>query len=216
MFNYLTINTTAELICLLIAVFTLPRDKNRSWRYFWVYLLITLTIELSSIYLRRHGTIKTTWLYSILTIFEIGFLAALFRTILATYVRKWTVFNSGVAIVSLLFIMETIIYQGLNVRHNLTLLLLGILVVIASLSYLNFLLKDDSHVSLSRDANFWWVVGALLFYFGSMSLTVLFDVLKGHFEKPGPFFGYTFKILNVLFYAVWSYAFICRRWTSIK
>jgi hypothetical protein len=212
MIRYLTVYTSTEFLCLLIAFFALITDKNKTWKYFWVYLLITLLIELTSIYLKIHGHYKTTWLYSILTIFEIGFIAAMFRNILSKYVHKWTLFNSALALIALLYIGETIIYQSLNVRHNITNSTLGIFIVIASLSYLYLLLKDDTYISLAKDSDFWWVVGTLFFYFGFMSINILYDLLKDNFSKPGPLFSYTFKVLNVIFYTVWSYAFICRRW----
>jgi hypothetical protein len=239
MIHYLTINTTTELICLLIAVFALHKDKNRTWRYFWVYLLITLVIELSSIYLRRHGGTKTTWLYSILTLVEIGFIANMFRTILSTYVQKKIIFNRVAVILYLLFIAETVIYPIidftdhtgsivfsafylyfnpfiylLNVRHNLTNTLVGIMAVLASLTYLYYLLKDDGYVSLKRDSNLWWVVGTLFFYFGFMSINILYDLLKNSYKEPPILFYYTFIALNILFYSLWSYAFICRKWKT--
>lgn len=209
---YLTVYTTSELICFLVAVFTLSSDKNRSWKYFWVYLLITLTIELSSIYLKNHGSIKTTWLYTILTFFEIGFIASIFRSVLAKYVRKWKLFNGGLILLVLLYFGEMSVYQSMDVRLNITNTVLGIMVVVAALTYLNFLLKDDNHISLARDSNFWWVIGTLFFFFGFMSLNILYVLLKDSYTKPGPLFGYTFKVLNVIFYAIWNYAFICRRW----
>lgn len=209
---YLTVYTASELICFLVAVFALSNDKNRAWRYFWIYLLITLTIELSSIYLKNHGSPKTTWLYSILTFFEIVFIASLFQSVLAKYVRNWNLFKGGLIVLILLYIGEISIHQSLNVRLNVTNTILGIMVVVASLSYLNLLLKDDNYVSLGKDANFWWVIGTLFFFFGFMSLNILYVMLKDNYTKPGPLFGYTFKVLNIIFYAVWSYAFICRRW----
>lgn len=213
MLRYLTVYTISEAICFLVAVFTLSKDKDRAWRYFPAYLLTILATELFSIYLKTHGIKRTTELYSILTLYEISFMAILFRSIFVKYVKNWTVFNVFLLLILCLYAYDTYDH-GVNVRYNLTNSVLGVLILIGSLSYLNLLLKDETYIKLGNDPNFWWVVGTLLFYYGFTSLNVLYDLLKDSYTKPGIFFSNTFKILNIIYYSIWSYTFICRKWNQ--
>ncbi len=209
--KYLTVNTLAELCCLLVALFTLTGDKVRTWRYFSGFLLIALLVELSSIFLRLHGASRTNWVYNIYGIYEIVFVSLMFWQLLKGKVKRWSPFYLALLLIVLAYSWETYLYK-LNHRYDLTNSIFGIVVVLSALYYLKLLMADQHYVSLVRDPNFWWIMGTIFFYFAYTSLNLLHSQLMIVPRKYNPLFTFTYQLLNVLLYSLWSYAFICRKW----
>src|SRR5688500_16367863 len=50
---YITLNTVSELVCLLISILCLYREKDKVWRNFILFLFITCLTELTGIYVRK-------------------------------------------------------------------------------------------------------------------------------------------------------------------
>lgn len=172
--RYLTVNTLAELCCLLVALFTLKGEKVRTWRYFPGLLLIALLAELSSIFLRRHGPTRTNWVYNIYGIFEIVFVSSMFWELLKGKVKRWSPFYLTLLLVVLAYCWETYLH-GVNRRYDLTNSIFGIAVVLCALYYLKLLMADQHYVSLARDPNFWWIMGTIFFLFQVISFFTRID-----------------------------------------
>jgi len=193
--------------------FTLSRVNERIWRYFPLYLAIALSTELTSIYLRHHGHPRTNWVYNIYGVFEIASISLMLHQILKPRITDWRFFYFGVILVAGLYVFETISH-GIFERYDLTNGLFGLFVVLSALTYLKRLMEDPHYVALSRDPNFWWTLGALFFYFAFTSLNVLHGRLIKFPREYNPLFRYTYAGINVILYALWSYAFICKKWKS--
>ena len=52
MLKYLTINTDAEIICLIIALICVRNDKSLAWRSMTAFMFITCVAELLGVYFR--------------------------------------------------------------------------------------------------------------------------------------------------------------------
>ncbi len=212
MTNYLTWNTLAEGLCLLVALFTLNRAKERIWRVFPLYLLIVVCTELTSIYLRRHGMGQTNWLYNIYGIVEISAINLMLHEILKHRISTWGPFYLGICIVACVYLAE-LIFGEFSKRYNIPHGVFSLFVVLCALTYLKRLMEDPHYITLSRDPNFWWIMGAIFFYFAFTSLNVLHVKLDTETKVVyHPLFKLTFRAVNVILYSIWSYAFICKRW----
>ncbi|MCY1532582.1 hypothetical protein D9M68_678650 [compost metagenome] len=168
---------------------------------------------MTSIYLRNHGHLRTNWVYNLYGIAEITAISCMLHEILKPKIRNWRLFYFGIGLVACLYLGETISH-GIYKRYDLTNGVFGVFVVLCALSYLKHLMEDPSYTTLSRDPNFWWMVGTIFFYFAYTSLNVLHGQLIKFPSAYNPLFRYTYAIINIMLYSVWSYAFICKKWKS--
>ena len=118
----------------------------------------------------------------------------------------------GLAIEILIYGVE-VIKDGVLVKHIWTTSTMSVLFVIYGLIYFYWLLKDDNDVKLTYSSSFWWVTGALFFYFGSTISNVFFNRLSTIMVSPKHYLTtYIFNALNLILYGCWCYSFICRKW----
>jgi len=220
MLHYFTINTIAETICFLIALVCLTRDTSPAWRSMVIFLFITCVTEMMGIYFKRlfladrvHHH-QNVWLYNILLVFQAGFISFMFQHLLSKYVNSKPVVISGLALFAVIYVYGLLRFGVFvyNEEANTTML---VIFVLYSFYYYYNLLKDDNYVNLWRSADFWWVAGLLLFYFGSTASDVFFDNLSPYRASSlRDLSSSIFKALNILLYGFWSYSFICRKWLT--
>lgn len=214
MLSYFTLGTIPEFICLGIAVISLHKDNAIAWRRNILYLILVVLIELSGIYLKTLGE-KNSWVYNILVFFEISFFSLMFQNVLSKYTNSRLIILLGLGLL-LGFYCYELFSHGYDKRHHLTIIILGVVMIVYSLLYFYYLLKDEHYVNLTTSAEFWWVSAVLIYYFGVTTCNIFYPVLSKFLVKPNEVFSYTFKVLNILLYSLWSYSFICRRWLTTK
>ena len=184
----LDFDTSAELLCFATSVFCLSKDKNLVWRSFRIYLFITCLTELTALYLTNHHR-QNAWLYNISILFEMGFTSRMFAELLNEYINGKKLIKSGYILFVVIYIVETIshIYKkgitGVLHFNDLTNEVMSVLFVFYALYYFYLLLKDDGYVDLKVSARFWWVMGVLLFYFGSTAIN-LYRGIDVTIQKP--------------------------------
>ncbi|OCX52488.1 hypothetical protein BEL04_13580 [Mucilaginibacter sp. PPCGB 2223] len=222
MFEFLekntSVNTNIETVGFIIALVCLIRDKNWFWRGMVLYLFITCLTELIGLHIKKlyladmahvHPNI---WIYNILLIFQAAFISVMFQHLLSRYIDSKLIIICGLALLGVLYVYE-VFDHGVFVKHNLTTTTMSVLFVVYSLYYFYHVLRDDRYLSLWHDASFWWVAGILLFYFGSIASVLYFQMLATislHARTTYPIY----RILIIMLYGCWSYAFICRKWLS--
>jgi hypothetical protein len=216
MIKFFTLNTTIEAICLVIAILCLRKDSNLIWRGMILFLFITCITEMIAIPIKIHYKTDPVhihpniWLYNVLLIFQAGFISLMFQRLLSKYSNCDRIIGGGVILLIILYIYE-ISAHGIFVYNNITNTIMSVQFVIYCYYYYYCLLKDDAYVNLAFSADFWWVAGALFFYFGRTACNIFFDILS--LLKPDIVITYPiYKILNVILYTYWSYSFICRKW----
>lgn len=218
MFHYLTVNTIAETICFLIAAACLAKDRSFVWRSMIFFLLCTCIAEFIGFYIKklyladRLHVHPNVWIYNILLIFQMSFISWFFHRIVIQIANIAKLILSGYILLITLYTYE-LISHGFFVYNNLTNTVMSVLFVLYCYLYFYYLLKDDRYVNLKHSPGFWWIGGALLYYFGRTACNVFFDILSQY--RPDILITYPiYKILNVILYTFWSYSFISRKWST--
>lgn len=208
---YFTVNTTVELICLLTGVLCLYRDKAPLWRFFPLYLFLVCLTEISAIYIRKVLLTSNLPLYNVFILVECFSVSIFFYYLIKKYVNrlKWLLIWLALFLVCYGVEMVSSHYSSFVFK---TASLMSFVFVLAGLYFYYLMLKDEKFIKLSTYSPFWWVNGALIFYFGSTATNIFFDYLvTDQVSKFTHSIRYIiFNILNVSLYCCWSYAFICR------
>lgn len=208
---YLSLNTIAEIICFLIAMFCLVQDKSKVWKGFIPYMLLVCITESCGIYLRNHHT-NNYMIYAVYMFFECLMVSCFFYHIYKRYNHKIIVLYAWMGLFLVVYLTEMISSNFKSFPSN-TATFMSVVFVIASLYFYVLIIKDEKFRQLGTYPPFWIANGILLYYFGSTACNVFYDYLVTHESGIAPNLSirYTiFNLLNVLLYACWSYAFICR------
>jgi hypothetical protein len=222
MLSYFTTNTIAESICFLIALLSLYNIKSPVWKAMVLFLFIICVTEFLGIYFKKiylqnpKVNLPNIWLYNILLVFQTGFISYMLYTLLSRYGDfKWPFLYAN-ACFAVLFVYEI---AGHNIFYyaNNTNIAVSIFFVLCSFGYYYYLSKDDKYTDLRISANFWWVGGVLLFYFGRTACNIFYDMLSTVSINPKHSLTYyIYNFLNILLYGCWSYSFICKQWEKTK
>jgi hypothetical protein len=100
----LTLVTGPELICFLVAVICLLKDKSKVWRSMILYLFITCLAEVGGLYIRRVLHQPNGWVYDIYTIFELGFPSLMFLHLLGKYRDSKPLILTGLTVTMIVYI----------------------------------------------------------------------------------------------------------------
>jgi hypothetical protein len=207
---FFTANTVSELVCFLGALIFLYKDKDPVWRLMILFLMATCVTEFTGVYLRNKH-ISNLAIYNVYLIIECGFTSYFFYHLYKNYAHKlkwlvvWLVFFGAMYITEMLII-------HFNDFAAVSAVVMSVVFVLASLLYYYSKLRDEQFEPLLLSAAFWWVSGALVFYFGSTACNLFFNFLKEYeYSSIGRSTRYIiFIILNILLYSFWLFSFICR------
>jgi len=201
-----------EAACFIVALFSLLKDSSFAWRSMVLFLLITCLAELGGKLLKMSHQ-HNQWIYNIFIIFECGFTSLMFYNILNKYINSKPIILNGLALFVLLYIYE--IYQhGFFVFNDITATVMSVVFVIYSFYYFYLLIKDESYIDLKHAPAFWWVAGALLFYFGSTASNLFYNVIVDVRVGGHNITYFIFSTLSIILYSCWSYSFICKKWLT--
>jgi uncharacterized membrane protein YfcA len=222
MAHYFTLNTSIELLCLLIAVISLRKNGHLLWRSIIIFLLITCVAEIMGIYVKRLYLSNmghfhpNAWVYNILIFFQIGFFSLMFFELLKKYSNaKPIILSCLVALMA--FHIYNIFERSIYVYDERTKTVMSILFVLYSFYFYYCLLKDDNHEELRKLPDFWLATGVLFFYFGTTAFNLFYDNLSQILSRSKDslsYLKYITNTLNIILYGCWSYSFICRRWLT--
>ncbi|WP_259069985.1 hypothetical protein HDF24_24885 [Mucilaginibacter sp. X4EP1] len=218
--EYFTLNTSVEIICFIVAFFCLIKDKSPAWKSMILFLLITCVTELIGIYIKKLYLADTVhvrpnvWIYNVLIIFQAGFTSFMFSHLLNKYINSKPIILGGLAVLFILYVVEVYVH-GVFEKHNITTTSMSVWFVLLSLFYFYQLHKDAGYIDLKFSPAFWWVSGILFFYFGRTACNLFYYKLSLVVVTPKHYLTYyIYNTLNILLYACWSYAFICRKWLT--
>lgn len=221
MLKYLTLNTSVEWICFIIACICLIKDKSPVWRSMILYLLITCVSETLGIHIKLQymadpvNVLPNVWVYNILLIFQAGFISTMFLFLLKVRLKGSPLILMGLALLSILYVYEQF-EHGLFKKHAVTTIVMSILFILYSYYYFYLLLKDEEYINLKYYPAFWWVAGVLFFYFGAIISNLFYEKIRDFVTGPKPYIKYIYNVLNILLYGCWSYSFILRKWARPK
>jgi len=218
MTEYLTLNTIPELACFIVALICLFKQPDITWKFFIIYLFATCATELFGIYIKHHpvkGNINNTWIYNIYLLFTIAFTSMMFSTIIGRYISIKQIVITQVCVLLILYANEFIVNKT-NLYLSITYNLMSAFFIFYCLFYYYQLVKDEKHVNLLYSSEFWWITGALFFYFGTEIWMLLYPWLlkqnHNNYKDLGIKYRLVFSTVNIVLYSLWSYSFICKRW----
>jgi hypothetical protein len=201
-----------EAACFIIALVSLIKDDNRAWRSMVLFMLITYLTEITGKLLRT-GHHSNQWLYNVFLLFEAGFTSFMFNHLLSKYINSKPLFIGGLVALLVIYLYE-VVSHGFFVFNELTATVMSVVFVVYSFYYYYLLIRDDHYVDLKRSPEFWWVAGALFFYFGSTAVNLFFSFLQNVRIAGHNITYFIFSALSAFLYACWSYSFICRKWQT--
>jgi hypothetical protein len=181
-------------------------------------MLIVCLTELFGWHIIMNGGHNNSWIYNLLVLAEISMISIMFHLLLGHFREiKPLILIGGFILVSI-YIYD-LSSHGWDKRTYLTNIGLNVIPVSYCLLYFYEILKADEAIQLSRSAAFWWVFGTFCYYFGITTLNVFFLILADPKSDPQDPLWQVFKtihkLLNVVLYGSWSFAFYCRRWWTI-
>jgi hypothetical protein len=119
-------------------------------------------------------------------------------------------------LVGLVLVMTAYSYDLLNhgwkTRHHLAHTIFGLSMVGYSLFYFYLLLISNVYIELKSNATFWWVAGTLLFFFPLSVINIFGTPLRKILLNGDDALYITYKVLVLVLYGSWTYAFICKKW----
>jgi hypothetical protein len=207
---YITLNTASELFCLVISILCLYREKDKVWRSFILFLLITCLVEIAAIYMRIVVHKPNFMLYNIYLVIECAVTNYFFYHLLAKNHILKKVLTGWLAIFMLFYFIELYI-NHFKAYVSASTTFMSVELILVSIYYYYRLLKEEKFRQLSKDASFWWVNGTICFYFAGIACNIFFKYLfqdKTYVTSSASYI--VFSILNVILYSCWSYSFICR------
>lgn len=177
-----------------------------------LYLLLVVITETAAIYTR--GIVSNQALYNAFLLVECSFVSYFLYSIFQPfgYQRKWLFIWWGVF--ALVYVTELVYYRGSTPVHfaAIAVIVMSIVFVFSCLWFYYVKLVDEQYDPLLRSPQFWWVSGALFFYFGSTACNIFFDYLVVYdvasYDKSIRYIIY--NILNVILYSFWAYSIVCR------
>lgn len=205
MMNHISFNIIIELICFLFAVRYLLKD-NSFWRLMLVYMGLVVITEVTGKYLAGLHQ-SNQWLYNIFLLIEAGFVGSMFYHLLKR--KVWIV--SGLFLFLLSYALE-VHHYGFMKFLSYTNIVSSILFICLSFYYYFMLINEENYHDLVRHDAFWWVTGAIFYYFGGTVCNFLFDYLSRIDSQTlqYPVRYIIFCVLNFVLYSCWSYSFVCR------
>lgn len=222
MLRYLTVNTCIELVCFIIALFYLNKKAGSAWQAMILFLFIICVTELFGIYFKIQylkdvvHNLPNSWLYNLLLICQILFISFHFNYLLRRYTDSKLLIWAGISLLTIVYGYE-LFEHGFFKYNILTYTVMSVVFIGFSLYYYYNLLKDNEYVDLRLSPDFWWVTGALFFYFGSIICSLFYYKLsKVIITEKHYLTYYIYNALNIILYSCWSYAFICKKWQTSK
>jgi hypothetical protein len=205
---YLLVQASSFLVCLYL----FKSLKNTELKYFLPFLFLTLTVELTGLWMIQHG-IKNYLLFNVFTTFEFIFYAFLFYKHFRK--NKFKLLSLGFMPLYVIAVaINLMYYQGIEKFHTYTFLLGSFFIVVfCCLFFYESVLPEFLENTLTKQPFFWVCTGLLLFYLGSVIINALFEYLRTFdMQIEGKkIYGTINQSLNVILYSAFIFSFIlCR------
>jgi hypothetical protein len=195
----LSINLYFEMAALLTSVICIPALRKTKLRWFPIFLLFIVTLELYGRYLSKTLKMPNAWLYNLSTPIEYLFYFYLFYKVYKSARAK----KIAMALATL-FLLSTIflhITKGIYLYNDKMLLMGNILAIVLCCYYFYQIFFDEERLSLLKEPMFWIASGILLFNAGELLYTIFLPVLQQHNldESAKLFYLIHRKLVPVLF-----------------
>lgn len=203
-------NLFIEVLCFTLALLFLKNSKAGLWKYFKMYMLLTVLIEATGWLLRTYWHVNNQWLYNIFAPIQAFFLFWVFYKIYPKQFNSKLFLGICAAAFSIVYVIECFRHP-FTIFNNNSWIVFSFSIIIACGLYYYFLLKDDEYINLAVHPPFWFVTGVFLYFFCSSVCTLFFSQLVRINIMQNISLRYLLFILfNLILYGCWSYAFLCK------
>jgi hypothetical protein len=198
------------LVISFLASLTVYFQKNSKGylRLFPLFLLLTLIVEITSLYLLMNQK-PTTTLYDFFISIEFLFYMYVLREIIYNKNVKKIIFN-GSWLYILVVILNSVFVQKVASFNSTTYALGCLMIASICVYYFYELFKLPHSITLVRQPAFWICSGLLFFYCCSFPIYALLNFLKRAPLIIQKNIGVIIVILNVFLYSSFTIAFLCR------
>jgi len=158
---------------------------------------------------------SSAWMYNILLLLQMGAFSFMFYNLIGKYLAGRLLIVTGISILILIYAYELFTnVAGIFNYNSTTYSAMSVVFIIYSLYYYYTLLRGEEYAELKFLPEFWWVTGTLFFFFGTTAVNLFYTYLLNSYPGNKLYLVYISDVLIVILYGCWSYAFICKRWTT--
>jgi hypothetical protein len=196
-----------EILALLVSTLIYSRKNVHLYlRFFPIFLLITIVVEVIGFALREKG-LGSNPLCNFLTVLEFVFYFFVLRlSIKDSRVRRIILyFTILYPIIAIVYILS----QNFYAFHSLTYNIGAISIVCFCVYYFYEVFKTPVINNLLKEPSFWICTGLLIYYSCTVPLIGVFNYINTKIELEQSVFALILTITNVLLYSSFIIAFIC-------
>ena len=207
--SYFNLTGISEWCAFLASLLFLDK-KAGLWRFFKVFLFITILAETLGWYSHYFLNKGNNYIFNILLLITVSFFIWMFvnETLMQIIRRRLfitLIFFIFFALVNLLFI------EGFQSYNGYSEVIGDIILTSVSCNFLFLILRDDEYINIFRYEYFWLASGLLFYCLGSIVLYLFLDSLRTFTKETGiPVYLYLNGGLNIIFYSCLIIAFICK------
>jgi len=191
-----------------LSVYIRPKGVPAYLKFFPPFLLATLIVEITAVYITKYGKHNVT-LYNFFTTFEFCFYMWILHMLVKNK-RVRLILVSTIPIYAIAAVYNIIWKQGMDRFHTVTYSMGCLLIVIFSTYYFLELFRLPKSVKLANNPAFWICSGVLFFYCCGFPLYAFINFWI-QFEWVVKSFNDIFNILNIFLYSLFTISFICVR-----
>ncbi|KLT64897.1 hypothetical protein [Pedobacter sp. BMA] len=205
----LRVTTFLELLCFLTALATVRTDKKPLWRISLTYMFLVCLTELVVARWAAKTFHNNLFVYNIYTLFEGALISAGIYHCLKAYTNPKKIIIIGLVIFYSLWIVFFLMH-GIMTYNSWAGGVLSALIMLYCCYYYYFVLTDNAIMDINTNPEFWWVTGVLFFYFGTTTANLFHELFTSIMVKGNSLRNWIFTVLNIIFYSILAYSFICR------
>ena len=203
------INLLLEIVCFAFAL-VLLKNKTGFWRYFKMYMLLTVLIETAGWLMRVYWKVNNQWIYNLFSPLQVLFLYWVFLKIYPDQSNRRRFMGICILLFSVVYIVECF-YHPFTTFNYYSWIVFSFLIIITCGLYYYFLLKDEEYIHLATHPPFWFVTGVFVYFFCSSVCTLFFtQLVRINITQNISLRYLLFILFNFILYGCWSYAFLCR------
>lgn len=199
-----------EWVCFISSVLLLSIESAKYWKYFILYLAITVGIESYSFIVNRYLflNIDTQWLYNVFLLIYMVFHIYIFNKIIKIpYIKNICIF----CLLLLLGLYSWEFYNNSFIKYffRTNTMFSGVLILLSILYYYS-LFKQEEIKDILCEPAFWFVSGCLIFYVTSSVTNAFFkEIVEYSKQYKFPLRYVIMNFLNIIMYGCWIKSFIC-------
>lgn len=202
-------NTAAELFCLIIGLITIGKDKQLLWRTSLIYMAIVCFTEMVAGRWAARTFHNNIFVFNIFTLFEGALIMCGVHQCLKRYTNPTKPVIAGLVLFYVIY-LAFFFTHGIAPYNTWSGGALSVIVMLHCFYYYYFVLTDDELLNVNTNPEFWWMTAVLFFYFGSTTGSLFHELFSSIRIGKQSFRSLLFSILNITFYSILAYSFICR------